>query len=90
MPHLPPLLINAFGVGAALCSMISFIPQLIKLIHEKDASGVSLRMYLVTVCGFALWIVYGALEGAWPVAGSNVINLLLASAILVMKLRIGD
>ena len=39
--------------------MTSFLPQVIKIAREKDASSVSLRMYVVTVTGFALWIVYG-------------------------------
>ena len=82
------LLINAVGVGAALCSMASFIPQIIKLVREKDASGVSLRMFWVTVCGFVLWTTYGVLSGSWPVAVSNVINFALASAILILKLRL--
>ena len=88
MPQVSHVLINAFGVGAALCSMISFIPQLMKLIRERDASGVSLRMYMVMVAGFLLWIAYGAASKAWLLAASNVINLILTASILVMKLRI--
>ena len=34
----PALLVNAVGVGAALCSMTSFAPQLIKIWRERDAS----------------------------------------------------
>jgi MtN3 and saliva related transmembrane protein len=81
------LLANAVGVGAAVCSMTSFIPQIAKIWRERDASSVSLRMYLVTVTGFSLWIGYGVLIGSWPVAGSNVICLALSGAILVLKWR---
>jgi MtN3 and saliva related transmembrane protein len=88
MAHISPFLVSAFGVGAGLCSMVSFVPQLVKLIRERDAAGVSLRMYLVTVAGFALWIAYGATSGAWLVAASNAINLSLAGAILAMKMRL--
>lgn len=84
MPH---LLANAVGVAAALCSMSSFVPQILKIMRERDASSVSMRMYVVTVTGFVLWIVYGWSIGSWPVAVSNAVNLLLSAAILVLKLR---
>ena len=83
-------LISVVGTAAALCSMTSFAPQLIKIWREKDASSVSLRMYVVTVTGFALWIAYGVLIGAWPVIGSNSVCLAMSAAILTLRLRYGD
>jgi MtN3 and saliva related transmembrane protein len=80
------LLIDAVGVAAAVCSMVSFVPQIIKLLREQDASAVSLRMYLVTVVGFALWTTYGVLLGQWPLIASNLVNLSLAVFIVVLKL----
>jgi MtN3 and saliva related transmembrane protein len=81
------LLANAVGVAAALCSMTSFGPQILKIWRERDASSVSLRMYIVTVTGFSLWIAYGVLIGSWPVAGSNLVCLLLSGTILALKWR---
>ncbi len=80
--------VNAVGVAAAVCSMVSFMPQIAKILREHNASAVSLRMYFVTVAGFACWIAYGVASGSWPVAVSNVINLLLAGTILVLKWRL--
>jgi len=85
-----PVLIDVVGVAAGLCSMASFVPQILKILREKDAESVSLRMYIVTVTGFVLWIAYGALLGSWPVWVSNTVNLLLAAAILALKLRYGS
>lgn len=82
------LIINAIGTGAALCSMISFTPQIVKIWRERDASAISLRMYTVTVTGFALWIAYGALNRSWPLIGSNVVCLLMSGTILVLKWRL--
>lgn len=79
--------VDAVGVAAALCSMTSFAPQIIKLVKTRDASGVSLRTYAVTVTGFALWIAYGVLLGSWPVAVSNTVCLLMSAAVLVLKWR---
>lgn len=80
-------LVNAVGVAAALCSMTSFAPQIIKIWKERDATSVSLRTYAVTVTGFALWIAYGVLLGSWPVAASNTVCLIMAAAVLAMKLK---
>lgn len=81
------ILITGVGVGAAVCSMTSFAPQLIKLWREKDASSVSLRMYLVTVAGFILWTVYGVIIGKWPIVASNAVCLAMSAAVLVLKVR---
>ncbi len=75
------------GTAAAICSMVSFTPQIWKIWQERDASSVSLRMYVVTVTGFALWVTYGMLTQSWPVVGSNTVCLLLAGVILTMKWR---
>jgi len=81
------LVANVVGTGAALCSMTSFGPQIVKIWRERDASSVSLRMYLVTVTGFSLWILYGVLIDSWPVAVSNVICLAMAATVLALKWR---
>lgn len=80
---------DIIGVGAGLCSMASFVPQLVKIVRERDVSAISIRMYVVTVVGFGLWIAYGLMLGSWPVAASNTVNLGLAGAILALKWRWG-
>jgi len=82
-----PDLANILGTGAALCSMASFVPQILKIWRERDASSVSFRMYAVTVTGFSLWIAYGAMITSWPVVGSNIVCLALSATILVLKWR---
>ena len=74
------------GVGAALCSMASFAPQALKILRERDASGVSMRMYIITVIGFSLWFVYGLLLQSWPLMASNLVCLALSGLILALKL----
>ncbi|MBL8772132.1 MAG: SemiSWEET transporter [Phenylobacterium sp.] len=78
---------DVVGTGAALCSMTSFVPQILKIWRERDATSVSLRMYAVTVTGFALWIAYGVMTNAWPVVGANTVCLGLSATILVLKWR---
>ena len=81
-------LADLVGTGAALCSMTSFVPQIAKIVREHDASGVSLRMYAVTVTGFSLWIAYGLMSRAWPVTAANTVCLLLSATILTLKWRL--
>ena len=75
------------GSVAALCSMSSFAPQIAKILRDRDAAEVSLKMYLVTVAGFGLWSGYGVLTGSWPVTVSNLICLGMAGAVLALKWR---
>jgi MtN3 and saliva related transmembrane protein len=84
------LLIDAVGTAAGLCSMASFVPQIVKILRERDAQSVSLHMYVVTVTGFVLWTAYGVLIGSWPVWLSNVVNLVLAATILALRARFGQ
>ena len=79
---------SAIGSAAAVCSMVSFTPQLIKIIRDHDAEAVSLRMYLVTVAGFGFWIGYGLMIASWPVVASNAVCLMLSGAILTVKWRL--
>jgi len=83
------LLVDVVGVAAGLCSMASFIPQIRKIWRARDASGVSLRMFAVTCTAFALWTIFGALQASWPIMLSNAVCLVLAGAIVLLRLRFG-
>lgn len=85
-----PLLINVVGAIAALCTIFSFVPQIFKILRERDASSVSLRMYLLTVSAFSLWTAYGIMLGAWPLVLANSVSLTLAATALVCKWRFRD
>jgi MtN3 and saliva related transmembrane protein len=81
------LIANIVGTAAGICGMVGFTPQIAKILREKDASSVSLKMYAVTTTGFVLWTTYGFILKSWPIAGSNLVMLCLAATILVLKLR---
>jgi MtN3 and saliva related transmembrane protein len=73
------------GYAATLCSVTSFVPQAWKVIRTRDTAAISVRMYAITVLGFALWLAYGILLGQWPLILTNAICLLLSGFILAMK-----
>ena len=73
-------------MDAATLSMVSYVPQAWGIIRSRDTSGVSLKMYVITVTGFVTWLVYGLLLMQWAIIVQNVICLMLSSFILTMKL----
>lgn len=76
---------NVIGTGAALCSMASFAPQILKIWRDRDAGEISLRMWSLTVIGFVLWTTYGVLLHSWPVTVSNAVCLGLSGVVLGLK-----
>lgn len=75
------------GYLAGLLTTLSFLPQVLKTLRERRADGISLAMYAMFCAGVALWILYGVLMWSPPMIIANTITLLLAGAVLVMKLR---
>ncbi|KUL97399.1 hypothetical protein DK26_01400 [Bosea sp. WAO] len=78
--------ITVAGALAALCSMISFVPQAWRIVRSRDTSSISPTMYGFTVSGFLLWTLYGLGLGEWPLILTNSVCFLLALFILAMTL----
>jgi MtN3 and saliva related transmembrane protein len=79
--------LNSIGSVAAVCTTLSFLPQLIRVWQRKSARDISLTMFLLFSFGVACWLVYGLGIGSVPVTAANAATLALALAILVLKLR---
>lgn len=79
--------IEMMGYVAAFCTTAAFIPQVLLIWRQRSASGVSTTMYLAFCFGVFLWLCYGLVIEAWPLAINNAITLVLASSVLVMKRR---
>ena len=77
------------GLIAGLLTTIAFIPQLAKTWKSKSAKDVSLVMFMTFTTGVLLWLIYGVLIQAPPLIAANVVTLLLAAAILGLKIRYG-
>jgi MtN3 and saliva related transmembrane protein len=79
----------AIGLAAGFLTTISFVPQLLKIWKSKSAEDVSKKMFLAIAAGVFLWLVYGVILGQWPIIIWNAISLVLACAILALKIRFG-
>lgn len=77
------------GLVAGLLTTFAFVPQVLKIWRSKSAKDISLRTYLALTVGVVLWLVYGILKQELPIVLWNAVTLVLASAILAMKLRFG-
>ena len=80
---------DLIGAAAGTLSTVAFVPQAWRIWKTRSARDLSLPMYLIFTSGVALWLVYGLLLGAVPIIVCNGLTLLLAGAVLAMKLRFG-
>ena len=77
------------GGLAGFLTTAAFIPQVWKTWKSKSAADLSLVMFFVFSLGVLCWLVYGIMIAQAPVIFWNDITLVLALAILIMKLKFG-
>ena len=77
---------DVIGSFAGVLTTIAFIPQLIKTWRSKSANDVSFGMFMLFSIGVLLWGIYGWEIHALPVLLTNIVTLILASSILVLKI----
>ena len=80
-------MIELIGILAGFCTTSSFVPQVLHSWRTKSVEDISLRMYLLLSFGIVLWLVYGFNIGSLSVVLANSVTLVLALAILIMKIR---
>jgi MtN3 and saliva related transmembrane protein len=82
-------LIDFVGASGAVLTTLCWLPQVLKVIREKETRALSLAATVAFSVGVVLWLVYGLAIGDWPLIGSNAATLALMAPILAMKLRYG-
>jgi MtN3 and saliva related transmembrane protein len=78
------------GVGAGILTSASMLPQVIKMVKEKQASQVSVLMIGVLISGIALWIWYGIMKDDKPIIYTNAFSLLVNIFMAVCKYKYKD
>lgn len=79
--------ITILGITAGVLTTIAYLPQLVKTWQSKSAGDISWSMLIILCTGIILWLVYGALVQDIPILLANIVTLVLASVILVLKIR---
>jgi MtN3 and saliva related transmembrane protein len=82
-------LIDVIGATGAALTTLCWLPQALKVIHEKETRALSLTATAAFTVAVGLWLIYGVAIGDWPLIGSNAVTLALMAVILAMKLRYG-
>ncbi|MBS1215383.1 MAG: hypothetical protein H6R20_357 [Proteobacteria bacterium] len=77
---------DAIGIVAGVLTTLAFVPQVIRVWRTRSARDLSLASFAIFTAGVALWLLYGVAIDALPVIVANAVTLVLAAAILVMKL----
>lgn len=75
------------GIGAAVLSSLSYIPQVQKAWPRGSTKDLSLVMLLVLTSGLLLWIVYGVVRSDWVIVCANAAGAALTGAVLAFKVR---
>jgi MtN3 and saliva related transmembrane protein len=75
------------GIIAGICTGISSLPQLIKIIKEKEADDISYFMLLILLAGLAGWVWYGILKKDYPIIVTNSFSFLVNTAIVFFTSR---
>lgn len=73
---------DILGLVAGVLTSIAMLPQLIKVIRERDAGNLSVWTLVVLVTGLSLWVCYGFLKKEWPIILSNSFAVLLNLSLL--------
>lgn len=75
------------GLAAGVCTAVSLLPQLIKIIREKRAEQLSLFYLFTLLLGLGLWIAYGFLRTDLPIILTNIASAVLNIAVIVLSIR---
>ena len=74
---------EVLGLIAGGITSVAMMPQLIKVIKEKNAEDISVVMLLVLITGLSLWIWYGILQNELPIILSNSFSVLVNITLLI-------
>ncbi len=83
------MLEEILGYTAGTLTTIAFLPQVLKAWRTRSTKDISLGMFLLFSLGVALWLVYGIMISSAPIIAANLVTLVLASSVLIAKLRFG-
>jgi MtN3 and saliva related transmembrane protein len=75
------------GIFAGICTCISLLPQLIKIIREKKAENLSYGMLFILLVGVGSWAYYGVLREDLPIIITNSFSFLINALVIVFTFR---
>ena len=80
-------LFEVIGSIAAVITTFAWLPQIMKILRERQARDISLVTTASLASGVFLWVVYGLAIGSMPVILANSVSFLFIITIVGLKLR---
>ena len=71
------------GIVAGICTAVSLLPQLFKIIKNKKAEDLSWIYLFILVTGLAGWIMYGFLKDDYPIIITNMFSFTVNVLIII-------
>ena len=75
------------GLVAGVCTAISLLPQLIKIIKEKKADDISYLMLIILFIGISGWIWYGFLKDDYPIIITNCVSMIVNILVIIFSVK---
>ena len=75
------------GIVAGICTGISLLPQLIKIVREKKADDISYLMLFILLTGLGGWVWYGILKEDYPIIITNSFSFLVNVIIIFFTVK---
>jgi len=79
--------VTFLGYAAGALTTLAFLPQLLKVVKSRSTHDISLLMFAVICTGITLWLIYGILIESLPIILANLVTLIIAGSILLLKIR---
>ena len=81
------LLVRGLGIGSAVLTSLSYIPQVRKALPLRSTRDLSLRTLIILTVGLAGWTLYGVIIADPIIAIANTAGAGLAATVLACKVR---
>ena len=75
------------GILAALCVVVSYMPQVVRSFKTKQMDDISLPFLLIIAFGVFLWIMYGTYLGDALFIYANICILCMSLSLVLMKIK---
>ncbi len=79
--------ITLVGSVSAALTTAAFVPQVARVWRLRDATDISFSTFAIFSVGLVGWVGYGVLVSSVPIVAANAITLVLALAILALKVK---
>lgn len=81
------LFLNCCGYICTALTLISYVPQLIKILRTKHADDISVGSWLLWVIGASIWEAYALVDGGAGIIVAQTTELLMILTTLIATLK---